>query len=622
MPAALACPYSDAQLVFFRSHPAVAEKVEKAARSLVLQRGSASSSSTAAGVSTASRSSGGSGSGTTAPATSGSSGPSGIDLTSMPRAQRIFAHSLASLFGLSSVATGAEPHRYIRLALPPLGAAAPIPASATAGAGSPSPFSAPDAMSSIGSLLPPPYSSSVILPSLTLAQAAQLHARRLDAAAGTSGGVASGGGASGGSSSVGTSVGGAVRLRLAPSTPLGSSGGGSGAGGSSSSVVVSFAAAAAAARASNKPPLAAGGTATVSSTSASSGSAWPRGGGGGGGSSSAVSARAPAPPGLQEPLARTMDPAARGAVILVHGLRRGTREADVADAFDGGTGRASGGWQALPRRGVAGSSSGGGDASASAAFRFRRVDDAHALLTFDNPGRAARAMAALQANIARGAVSAPFRARYWGVGVEELLSAPQHQLSQQTGAAASVPVVTAADAAAAGSWRAASARAAVSGPNSRPAAPPPAPLPSLRPWQLPAGAASAQSRALRAALGDWEEDGDEGEEEEEDKGGAAVTAATAAGTRSDVVPDSWDEVLPHSGEGGDAPPLHPSSHSTTGRPATSDFLNEEQAAAAATLDSLGLGFTAAQCAQAALQYGSNIDAGVNWLLDAGRQAAH
>lgn len=526
MPATIACPYTDSQvrrhwgmwglrwvplrmrlppaplpllpqLLFARAHAAVAARVEKAVRSLVLSPD--------------------------AHAPASSRGGAGVDLPPMPKPQRVFVHTLAALWGLSSVAYGQEPARYIRLA--------PASAAAAAVAGSATPAtSGPDPQSSIGTALAAPWAGgALVLPSLTLAQAVQAHAARLDAMAaahGSSGGSASSAAAALAAAGLGgVAIGGAVRLRTNIVA-------------AAASKVASFAAAAAAASTSSSSGSSApkAGPGAAAPAPAPVPGAWPRGGGSAPAPSPAAAPGA-APPGLPEPLARAMDPAARGATLLVYGLRKGTREVDVLDAFEGGTGRAS----SLSA------------AAAGGTFRFKRVDDVNALLTFDTPGRAARSLDAFRANVTRGAVSAPFRARLWGIGLGADGSAAPPSSTDASAPAASV---TRADAAAAGSWRAASAAAAAAA--SAPA-PPKASSSSSSSgsgsgsgggWDVVGasgrrGAASAAAvqpaRVSRPAARAFGVLGDEEDEEGAGGGGGGAGSPPRRPLREGV-PDSWDEA--------------------------------------------------------------------------------
>lgn len=93
-----------------------------------------------------------------------------------------------------------------------------------------------------------------------------------------------------------------------------------------------------------------------------------------------------------EPLLSAMDRNHVGTILHAYGLRRSTSEAAVKEIL----------------------ADAGGEAAA--AFRMRRLDDHNAVLIFDTQGRAVRALDAFAAGTAKG-LMAPFRLRYWGVGV-------------------------------------------------------------------------------------------------------------------------------------------------------------------------------------------------------------
>jgi len=144
------------------------------------------------------------------------------------------------------------------------------------------------------------------------------------------------------------------------------------------------------------------------------------GGSGGGGAGSGGAAAKPAAGGSgklsahpSEPHVSAMDRAAIGATLLLHGLRRSTREDTVRTVLAGGSGDEAG-------------------------VKLRRLDDHNMLATFETAGRAERALEQVTAATEKGEVL-PFAARYWGVGVPEVLAgaspataAPEVPLARHT----------------------------------------------------------------------------------------------------------------------------------------------------------------------------------------------
>ena len=123
----------------------------------------------------------------------------------------------------------------------------------------------------------------------------------------------------------------------------------------------------------------------------------------------AGSASAPPPPPISaalhpsEPDARDMDPRDVGCVLHLSRARRGLAEADVRSLL-----RAT-----------------GGDVAASF-LPWQRLDDCSFLLTFNSPERSKRALAAWEANAARGGGSdagPTATLRLWGAGAAAILHA-------------------------------------------------------------------------------------------------------------------------------------------------------------------------------------------------------
>ncbi len=369
------CPYPDALLLYARDNPTVADKAEKSVRDLLLNPSKYDGSA---------------------------KGGSGLDLAPMHRTHRAFVHQLAEIYGVNSTSFGVEPRRYVRLSRRIVGERASNGPKLQGGMVSergsvplvvngpetprpegPGGDSASRVLSSIGTSLGP---GVVVLPSLTLVEAVQVHAARLEKIAGPS--AASSSVTIPASSGVGG--GGGLAARMASMSGMGAAGAGSGAlprPGAGSS----WARLTAAPSSSSASPFGASHSGLGAGAGAGAGEGSHTGSLplNSGGTSGAMHP--------SEPTVATMDKSQIGCVLHAYNIRRSTQEDSIREVLESAGGEAAG------------------------AFRMRRLDDHNALLYYDTQGRAARALDAFATGESKG-VMARFRLRYWGVGVAQHLS--------------------------------------------------------------------------------------------------------------------------------------------------------------------------------------------------------
>jgi hypothetical protein len=347
-------PFPDALLIFSRENKVLAEKTEKALRDMLLSPEKYDGQGVAG---------------------------AGINLQPMVKAHRAFVHQLAEVYGVNSSSFGIEPRRYVRLTkrspsdTPVNGPSnrytpsSAVKSSTNSGGGwtenndlntdmiGSKGSSSSSLSSSIGKYLEP---GVVILPAMTLLEAAAFFSARLDRLQGISSNNNSGsGGGSGGGvrlSSLGTSA----------SSGSVSIGNGSGVGGGGGTVMVNRWAA---------PPSSKANLLSSSSTSSSSSS-----------SSSIVPPGALVPVHPSEPMLSNLGHLA-GCMLHAFGVKAYMTGIDISNAI-----------------GIQG-------------LIVRRLDDHNALIIHESLGKAKRTLEAYELSLRRGVVI-PFKLRWWGVGVE------------------------------------------------------------------------------------------------------------------------------------------------------------------------------------------------------------